>query len=298
MSTHLKRVVAFGVGGDEGREALQRVLARRGAMPTLRTAANASGGDGARAWTLDIDASDAAAGDPSLARELSSELGGFVVSAEASRHLGYCGYAVFFAGRPLEVFRRDADGHRLADPEPNPSAISGPEDVYPALAELYSRLTGFPMSDEPRASRDRLADVGPPQVNPAAHASPRTSERLSFALFPLVGTRDFEGRPGALDTEPPSGWRWRSSQTLAGIPYVVLIREGDLDPALFGDLVQRLDVPTAAVALDADGGGFRWWTKQPGQPASEGYGRGALSFIDHLTAATSALGEEPGLIRV
>lgn len=314
---HLRRTFLPAVGAAEGGAALERVLLRRGcrldgieagadiAVPEPETRLFASGaiaqGGVAVAWLLDETAAEPDLWDPLLARELSAELGGFAVSIEASRSLGRSGWAVFFAGRTIEFVSENRGEAPLALGSARDRDRADPvgKDIHAEFGDLYTQLTGWPCpAEEGMASHLSIVATGCP---PPPGWRPRATEEkpLALAVFPLVDEAQFAAVWQAVATADAATWRRRPVFTApAGIPYVVLSRDGDPDVALYEALARRLDVPAAAVGLAGPGATFASWRVQPGEAAQRGSGGGAAALVACLMPALSALGERPGILHI
>ncbi|MGH3901551.1 MAG: hypothetical protein ACRDTA_25515 [Pseudonocardiaceae bacterium] len=325
MALHLLRSFVPEVQEEEAAAALARVLASRGcrveraishtagALAELRAAlspgmrlltqfSSATSG-GPAAWILDETTAGLDLWDPLLAHELSAALGGFAVSAEASRSLGRHGYAVFFAGRTIEFTSNDSDCERLdvGDVPSGESTATLIERVYPAFTDLYTRLTGSPASSLLWEQDTRLTSAVASGSQREAVWRPRMENEppLALAIFALAEEREFTVAWEELAAGRPATWRWHAAATSTSqISYVLLTRDGGLDMALFDALARRLDVPTAAVAMRAPGAPFAWWNAQPGEAPHHGQARGAAEFVQRLMPATVALGERPGVLRI
>jgi hypothetical protein len=313
------------ISSEEGGDALARVLARRGcrtqpltahtaaALPDLQAGLSpgtrlfthfvSGASDRPAAWVLDETTAGVDLWDPLLARELSAEFGGFVVNAQASRSLGRCGSAVFFAGRTIEFTLDDPVSGRFdlgGSPQAG-STVARIEHTLPALADLYAQLTGYPASDlfgEPDILLSSVVARGCP-CETAWRPSCQDEAQLALAVFALAAHQEFAaawdetGGAGSVD------WHWRAVTTPAAeIPYILAMREGGLDMSFCEALAHRLDVPAAAVAVRAPGLAFDWWSAQPGEVPQYGQALGAVAFVQHLMPAMVALGERPGILRI
>jgi hypothetical protein len=253
-------------------------------------------------WVLDETTAGIEWWNPLLAHELSADLGGFAVSAEASRTLGRYGYAVFFAGRTIEFTSYDYVGGRFDAGQPSgESTATLDERVYPAFTDLYTRLTDSPASGLLWGQDTRLSSSVAKCFEWQSAWRPRTEDEppLALAVFALAEEREFSTTWDELAAGRPASWRWHASRTtISQIPYVLLTRDGELDTALCNALARRLNVPAAAVAVHAPGAPFTWWNLQPGEATRHGQARGAAEFADRLMPATVALGERPGVLRI
>lgn len=309
----LRRTFLPAIGAEEGAAALARVLTRSGSR--VRGAGAAALAPGARlfqpteiveaggvtAWMFDETTAEPDVWDPLLTRDLSAETGGFAVSVDASRGLGQAGCAVFFAGRTLAFLSENLGEapSAIGFAPDRGMAMPASQRVHAAFVGFYTQLTGLPYP-APDAGR-RLAPVTATGCHRASSWRPRAGDErpLALAVFPLVAADEFAAAWDTVEAAVATAWRWRPARTLpAGIPYIVLTREGQLDMALCDALTRRLDVPAAAIGLNEPGAEFDWWRAQPGQVAQHGASLGAAAFVHRLMPALSALGERPGILTV
>lgn len=325
MAVHLIRSFAPSVDYEEGSVALMRILARRGC--TIRQVTRDASGtnledagldsngrsftqfstvapDGSVTWVLDESRVAFEPWDALLIRELSAELGGFVVGMESSRNRSRFGFAVFFAGHAIEFLQDNPSEGRIevGRPSPGDSEAADNDRIPEAFTELYTQLTGSGPSslfEERNTQLSTFVTGGGLRESPWRPSPDDDQPPLALALFALVEQNEFAAAWRELGADHLPMWHWQATATaLTQVPYVLLTRDGGLDAELCNALARRLDVPAAAVALHAPGTPFDWWHVQPKDRPHYGQSLGAVEFAHCLMPATVALGERPGMLRL
>ena len=243
--------------------------------------------------------------DPALVRALSAEVGGFAAAVESTRTRDEAGAALFYAGRTVELACSDPDHRevRVGMPGSSPLFAPGMADEE-ALERFYGWFSeaaeGWPEDFRwPSKGEVHIWHVMPPPDDPYA-LEPADDPPLARALFPFVGAEEFRAALASLVRRPEAteGWRWLARESaIAGVPYVLLEREGRLDEERVLALAHPCNATATAVELPPQGRPFRWLEVEEGERVTRGEGQGAAPLLYLLGGVAVLFAEASGALR-